>query len=401
LELALPIRPCPIGDSYVTKDQLHTIQELYPMDLYLCMDCAHLQLPTVIDPKILFSNYTYKTSSSHGLVNHFEQYAQNVFQKLDLKAQAANSGLVVEIGSNDGTLLKCFQKRGFRVLGIDPAEAIAAESTVNGVETLPTFFNEAVADQILATKGRASLICANNVFAHADDMMGIAAGISKLLSKDGVFVFEVSYLLDLVNKNVFDTIYHEHLCHHAIGPLAKFLRRFGMTLFDVERVDSKGGSIRCFAQPNEGPRSVSSQIQKMIDLEIQQGFDRLSVYSDFGHRLEKLREDFHLFLDAARAKGKKISGYGASNPNTTIVFHLELGEYFSTLYDDNPVKQGMFSPRLHIPVVPSEHIYDDRPDYLVLLAWAFADPIQKRHQRYLKACHGRFIVPIPEMRLIG
>jgi len=396
LELAVPIRPSPIGDAYVAKEQLNSVQELYPMDLYLCMSCAHLQLPYVVDPKILFANYTYTTSSSPGLIQHFEKYSQEVCEKLQLPGP----GFAVEIGSNDGTLLSFFKKKGFQVLGIDPAETIAQQATSRGIETWAKFFNESVAQRIMTEKGPASLVCANNVFAHADDMMGIASGISKILTKEGVFVFEVSYIVDLVERNVFDTIYHEHLCHHSIKPLESFLRRFGLMLFDIERNASKGGSIRCFAQRLEGVRPISPVIRQLIENEAAKGYDKLQVYSEFAQRLEKMREDLHLFLDAAKAQGKKIAGYGASNPNTTILFHLELGKYLTTLYDDNPVKQGMFSPRLHIPVVPSEKIYQDKPDYIVMLAWAYADRIGARHEKFLKA-GGRFIVPIPEIRIIG
>jgi SAM-dependent methyltransferase len=397
LELAVPIRPCPVGDAYVTKQDLHTIQDLYPMDLHLCMDCYHLQLLHVVNPEILFGNYTYTTSSSPGLVNHFENYCKDVTSKLNF----SKPGFVMEIGSNDGTLLNFFRQKGHNVLGIDPAQSIAKKAIERGVETWPRFFNSQVADEVLGAKGSAQLVCANNVFAHADDMMGIASGIRKLLQPDGVFVFEVSYICDLVEKNVFDTIYHEHLCHHSIHPLESFLRKFGMMLFDVERNASKGGSIRCFAQRTDGPRIVSPVIQQLKEQERAKGYDKLQVYADFAKRLEKMRDDLHIFLDAAKAQGKKIAGYGASNPNTTILFHLELGEYFKVLYDDNPVKQGMYSPRLHIPVVSSEQIYQDKPDYIVLLAWAYADRIGIRHEKFLRELGGRFIAPIPEVRIIG
>ena len=397
LELAVPMRPCPIGDSFVPSNDLLREQRLYPMDLYLCMDCSHLQLPTVVNPRILFSDYIYTTSSSPGLVQHFEKYCDDVESKIRLDP----GSFVFEIGSNDGTLLNFFKKKGHQVLGVDPAKAISEAATQSGVETLNHFFDDNLAARIRTERGSADLICANNVFAHADNMIGIVDGIASLLKPTGVFVFEVSYIVDLIERNVFDTIYHEHLCHHAIRPLDTFLSSHGMELFDVERNSSKGGTIRCFAQLKSGVRPKSPKVQEMKEAEISKGYQKLGIYAAFSKRLDKMREDIHVILDGMKSKGKKIEAFGASNPAMTILFHFGLEPYFSKIYDDNKKKQGLFSPRLHLPVVPSEQIYSDKPDCVFLLAWAYADRIAQKHEKYLSEVGGRFVVPIPDVRIIS
>ncbi len=245
LQLVLPIRPSPIGDAFVPKERLHEEQELFPLDCYLCADCGHLQNLDVVNPEILFRDYTYRTSVSLGLVEHFRQYAELALKELEIEP----GGLVAEIGSNDGSLLRAFQAHGMRVIGVDPAREIAEQATQNGVPTVPEFFNATIANDIRAAHGSAALVCANNVFAHMDDMSEVTAGIRKLLADQGVFIFEVSYIVDMIDNMVFDTIYHEHVSHHALMPLERFLNRHDMTIFDVARMPTKGGSIRVFAQP--------------------------------------------------------------------------------------------------------------------------------------------------------
>ncbi|MGH2397412.1 MAG: methyltransferase domain-containing protein, partial [bacterium] len=278
LELALPIKPSPIADAYIPAARLGQPQETYPLDLYLCLDCSHVQNLDIVNPEVLFRDYLFTTSSSGGLVAHFKQYAADVVSQFQVKP----GSLVVEIGSNDGSLLKFFKQEGMRVLGIDPAREIARQATQAGVETLPEFFGLGIATKIRKDYGDASVFCANNVFAHADDLADIVRGIREVLADDGIFVFEVSYLIDMVYKFLFDTVYHEHVSYHSIAPLAKFFERLGMQLIDVQRIASKGGSIRGFAQRRpEGKRRVESVIAEMIRLEQQRGFNKPAVYQDY------------------------------------------------------------------------------------------------------------------------
>jgi SAM-dependent methyltransferase len=396
LELVLPILPSAIGDAFVSNDQLNEVQDLYPLDTYLCLDCGHLQNLDVVDPEILFRNYTYRTSVSMGLVEHFKNYAQAAVSGLNIP----HASLVVEIGSNDGSLLKAYKAQGMRVMGVDPAKAIAATATAEGVKTLPEFFTYAIAQQILAETGPAMLMCANNVFAHADNIADIVKGIRSLLAPDGVFVFEVSYVPDIIDNFVFDTIYHEHVSHHALIPLERFFNSLDMTLFNVERVSTKGGSIRGFAQPmSTGKRAKTKPYLHMLEEENRRGIVRPEIYRAFYRDIEKRKQAVLEYLDNAIAQGKTVAAYGASTTTTTLLYHFELQTRLKFIVDDNPLKYNLYSPGAHIPVYSSDQLYASQsPDIVVILAWQYAENIIKKHGKYLKE-GGVFVVPLSELKI--
>jgi SAM-dependent methyltransferase len=396
LERVLPIRPSPIGDAFVTAERTSEPQDLYPLDCYLCLDCGHLQNLDVVDPDVLFRDYTYRTSVSLGLVEHFKRYARSVVEGLGIP----QGSLVVEIGSNDGSLLKAFKSEGMRVQGIDPARNIAASATEDGVPTIPDFFSSRLAAMIKAEQGSAAVFCANNVFAHIDDMSDVVDGIRLLLADDGAFVFEVSYIVDMIDNMVFDTIYHEHVSHHALIPLETFFNRHDMTLFHVARTGTKGGSIRAFAQPKStGKRPRSAELSALIAEEERRGITGPQIYRDWFNAIESRKRKVLNLLDHAIAEGKTVAAYGASTTTTTLLYHFELEKRVSFIVDDNPLKQGRFSPGAHIPVLPSSELGAKRPDIVVILAWIYAEPILKRNQAYLEA-GGQFLVPLPEPQTI-
>jgi len=397
IELAVPLNASPIADAYVPASRLGTPQELYPLDLYLCRDCGHIQNIDVVDPEILFRDYLFTTGSSAGLVEHFRQYAADVVKNLGVKP----GSLVAEIGSNDGTLLKQFKAHGMRVLGIDPAREIARQATESGVETLPEFFSAGLAAQIRKDYGGASVFCANNVFAHADDLADIVRGIRDVLADDGVFVFEATYLIDFIDNFLFDTVYHEHVSYHSVDPLARFFDRLGMQLIDVQRNASKGGSIRGYAQRKpEGKRAVKPVVGELIALERKRGFNQIQLYRDYSARITERKVALNAFLNKEIAAGKLIAGYGASTTTTTLMWHFELTRKLAFVADDNPVKHGLYCPACHIPVVPSEELYVRKPDYVVILAWQYAAPIMIKHLRFEKQ-GGRFVVPLPSLQIVS
>jgi len=393
----LPILPSAIGDAFLPREQAERQhQRVYPLDVYLCLDCGHLQNLDVVDPEILFRNYTYRTAVSVGLVEHFGLYAAAVVSELDLEP----GSLVVEIGSNDGSLLKAFKAHGMHVVGVDPATNIAAAATAEDVPTLPEFFSTAIANRIRSEDGAAALVCANNVFAHADNLADIVAGIRKLLVPNGAFVFEVSYVPDIVDNFAFDTIYHEHVSHHALIPLERFFNRFDMTLFDAVRAPTKGGSVRGFAQPRStGQRPRSERLDLLFAEEQRRGITRPEIYRDFFQALENRKRVVLDYLDDAIAKGKTIAGFGASTTTTTLLYHFELGSRIRFLVDDNPIKHNTVSPGLHIPVLQSSELYARRPDIVVVLAWIHADKIVERHRQFVTD-GGVLLIPLPEMNLV-
>ncbi len=397
LDLVLPILPSAIGDDFIPAHLLNEKQDTYSLDTYLCLGCGHLQNIDIVNPDILFRNYTYKSSVSLGLVDYFKQYANEVVSQLHLPTDS----LVVELGSNDGSLLKAFKEKGLRVVGVDPARNIAAAATTAGIPTVPEFFTLQVAENISTHHGKANLICANNVFAHADNIADIVKGIRHLLTDDGVFVFEVSYVPDIIDNMVFDTIYHEHVSHHAIIPLENFFNALDMTLFDAKKVKSKGGSIRGFAQPRStGQRAKSKDLLAMIVEEERRGILQPKIYRDFFESIEKRKKATLNYVKEALAQGKKVAGFGASTTTTTLLYHFELQDKLSFIVDDNPIKQGLYSPGAHIPVLPSSALQTEKPDLVVILAWMYADVMINKSQAYLEA-GGEFLRPLPEVRVVN
>lgn len=395
LQLALRLPASPIGDAFVPVSQKEIPQPEYPLDLNLCTTCGHVQLGHVLDSETLFREYLFETRTSLGLVNHFKQYAHDLLTQYP----AEPKDLVVEIGSNDGSLLTFFREAGLRVLGVDPARRPAETAQQSGIPTLVDFFTSDLAKLIERQYGRATIIAANNVFAHADHLRDMAVGIRQLLADDGLFVFEVSYLLDIVERLLFDTIYHEHLSYHAIKPLDRFLAEAGLQLIDVQRISSKGGSIRCVAQLSGGPRPVSPIVSELIAHEDHIGLDRPEIYQEMQQRIEVLRQDVWSRINPILKSGREVVGYGASPTATTLLYAFGLQNHLAYLVDDNPIKHGLLSPGHHLPVYPSSELTVRQPAMAVIFPWMFIEPIRRRNADYLKA-GGRFIVPLPSVNIL-
>jgi SAM-dependent methyltransferase len=395
VELVLEMPSCPPVDDFIPASRLAESQPLFPMDLYLCRECGHAQLLDVVSPELLFGDYLYTTAGSPGLIGYFEDYAATVMAQLKVPAGAS----VLDIGSNDGTLLRFFKRAGYRVLGVDPAARIAATATAEGIETVPGFFTRALAGELRSRRGPFDLITANNVFAHADALGDMAEGARWLLPPSGVFVFEVSHLLDLVQGMFFDTVCHEHLSYHSLKPLRRFLAAHGLHLFHVDTTPSKGGSIRCFAQPAGGPRLESPRVEELVRLEESAGLYRPETYAGWSRRIQAAREALARRLEESRAAGRRLAGYGASATATVLSYSFELGPWLEFVVDDNRRRQGLFTPGWHTPVVGAKALLTEAPDEVVVLVWRFAEMIAQRNQAYLER-GGRFIVPLPELRVI-
>ena len=307
---------------------------------------------------------------------------------------------MVDIGSNDGTLLRFFKEGGRRILGVDPAREITDQARASGIPTIVEFFTPALAARIRDEHGPASVITSNNVIAHIDDLAAVMHGISHLLAPDGVFVFEVSYLADVVEKTLFDTIYHEHLDYHSVGPLVGFFSRCGLELIEAERVDTHGGSLRGVVQRKGGPRAVGSSVARALAQEKALELDRPATFRDFAAHIETLKAELIGLLKKLKAEGKRIAGFGAPAKTTTLMYHFgfEPG-MIDFIVDDSPLKQGHFTPGMHIPVVPTQQLYERRPDYAVILAWNFAEPIMAKHAAFREG-GGRFIIPLPKVHVV-
>jgi SAM-dependent methyltransferase len=391
----LSLTPTPPANAFVPRERLEERQAAYPLDVHLCRGCGHAQLLDVVDPQILFRDYVYVSGTSPVFVEHFRRYADSVAEL----AGAGPGSLAVDIGSNDGTLLRFLRDRGMRVLGVDPAREIARRATESGIETLPVFFTAELARKLRGERGPARLIAANNVFAHADDLGDIADGVRALLERDGVFVFEVSYLGDVLENTLFDTIYHEHLSYHSLKPLPGFFRAHGLQVFDAQRVPTHGGSLRCMVQRDDGGRAVSPAVAALVAEEARKGLDRPETFERFAAGIGAVKDALTALLRRIRAEGGRVAGYGAPAKATTLLYHFDLGGALDFIVDDSPLKQGLYSPGFHIPVVGSQALAEKRPDYLLILAWNFAAPIMERCRDYGKA-GGRFIVPLPKCEVL-
>ena len=397
LKRVIELTPTPPGNRVLHPDEVGEAMPAYPLEVYFCLSCFHLQLGYVVDPKILYQRrYTYVSATSPVFVEHLRDYAHAMIERFSLTP----GGLVADIGSNDGTCLSFFKARGFEVLGIDPATEIARRASDNGIETISDFFGLAMARQMLEERGAARLITSHNACAHIDDLSDVLEGVRHWLRDDGLFVMEVGYLVDVYQNAWFDTIYHEHLDYHTVSPLPRFFARFGLEVIGVERIAPQGGSIRVITQKKGGPFRSDGSLSDLLDLERRLSMDRPETFETFNQRVNAVRSELTQLLKRLKQQGKSISGYGAPTKATTLLMHFDLGrEVLDFAYEDNPLKYGCLIPGSLIPILPASELYEKRPDYLVILAWNFAGPIMEKHARFHDE-GGRFILPMPEPGIV-
>jgi SAM-dependent methyltransferase len=393
--MALHYTATPPADAYVSLEYRDVVQEVYPLALYLCHDCGFSQVCDVIRADSIYVDYIYETKSSLGLVDHFQRYADAVLNRIKPQPGA----LIVDLGSNDGTLLRSFKERGMTVLGVDPAREIAHAATVSGIETLPEFFTAELSRRIRRERGAVTIVTANNIFANVDELGEFTENIRTLLSPDGVFIFESYYLSDLIENMVFDFIYHEHLSSFSVTPLVSFFRRHGMELIDAHRVPTKGGSLHYTAQLAGGPRPISATVGELVVEEARRGLGRIETFKAFAARIDFAKEQLLALLGKLKGEGKTIAGYGAAATTTTLIYHFELGNYLDYLVDEYSRKQNVLSPGLHLPVLPPQVLIDRKTDYVVILAWRYVQPILEKNRAY-RDQGGRFIVPLPNLQMI-
>jgi len=349
----------------------------------------------VVHPEILYQrNYSYVSGTSPVFVKHLGEYAAYMVERFTFP----RNGLVVDVGSNDGTALRFFKQAGYKVLGLDPALKIVQRANEDGIETLCEFFTLDVAKRCEKTYGKAVLINAHNACAHIDDLKGVIEGVKYWLADDGLFVMEVGYLLDIVENAWFDTIYHEHLDFHSVEPLVAFLQRLGFEVIVAERIKPQGGSIRLICQKVGGRRKADGSVDKLIQLERAAGLHLAGTFRRFGEKIDHIGADLSKLIRGLKEQGAAIAGFGAPTKATTLLIHFQLGHVLDFLVDDNPLKQNLYSPGLHIPVVSAEELYRRKPDFLLILAWNFADSIMERHKAF-RAHGGRFILPMPEPKI--
>jgi novobiocin biosynthesis protein NovU/D-mycarose 3-C-methyltransferase len=387
----------PLANGFLDPAPSYEGEPTYPADVIVCRRCWLMSLRQVVDPEALFGHYVYVSSNSDQINQHMRRVADWCTQKLGL----APGDLVVEMGSNIGTQLALFKERGMQVTGVDPARNLVQVANDNGIESIAEFFGPEVAGPITRSQGEAKLVLGRQCFAHIDDVHNILKGVDAVLAPDGGLVIEVPYLLDLLNENQFDTIYHEHLSYYSLGTLRILLEAHGLRLVDVERADVHGGSIVIFATRTTNPRQPAAAVAALLDLEEKHGLSTELPYRQFAERTRQVIDSVGSLVRALAGKGERIAAYGAPSKGTHLLIACGLtSKEIEFCIDTTPLKHGKVLPGSHVPVRSPEQGRQTPPDYYLLLAWNYADEIIGKERSFLDG-GGRFIVPIPEPRIVS
>lgn len=368
-----------------------------PLRLVFCPACSLLQIDETVRPDVLFRNYFYRSSFSDAFLRH----AQAISERMIAERRLGAGSLVIEAASNDGYLLQNYQRAGVPVLGIEPAANIARIAVEErGIPTLNEFFGADIAARLRAEGRRADVIHANTVLAHVADLNGFVGGFRTLLADDGVVVSESPYAQDFIAETEFDTIYHEHLCYYSLTALDHLFQRNGLQIFDVERIAVHGGSLRIFASPRRAGLAIRPAVPALLAEEAAWGVGDAAAYRGFAVRVERIRTDLVEMLAQLRRAGKTVAAYGAAAKGATLLNYAGIGPgQLEFVADRSTLKQGKLMPGVRLPIVGVEEIGRRKPDYLLILAWNFADEIMRQQEAYRRA-GGSFIIPIPAVRIV-
>ena len=388
----LDLGSMPPANSFLKKRELKKTEKKFPLVVYFCEDCKLLQLLDVVNPEILFGHYSYLTSASKPLADHFIEMGRNLAKRFIV----SKNDLIIEIGGNDAVLLESIKDK-CRVLNIEPAQNLAEVSRQKGVETINDFFNKNnLADKIFEKYGSAKLIIANNVMAHIDDVKSVFAGIKTLIGDDGVFVFEAHWVGNLINQGGFDQIYHEHLCYFSLIAIKNLVERFNFKIFDVQLVPIHGQSLRVYVG---NKFKVCDSVKKFLNKEKKIGLNKAEIFLEFSERVRKNKKKLVNLLEQLK-KTKKIIGYGAPAKGNTLLnfFGINAG-ILDFLIDSTSLKQKTYTPGTHIPVVFPEKLKEVKPDYILLLAWNYENAILEK-EKDLRESGVKFIIPVPNVRIV-
>jgi SAM-dependent methyltransferase len=388
----------PLANAYLTAEQLAAGDERrYPLHARVCGACLLVQVEPVVPPEEIFSDYAYFSSFSDSWLDHSRRYVEAMSQRFGLGAKS----LVVEIASNDGYLLQYFVQRGVPVLGIEPAANCAAEAKKKGVSSLVEFFGTKLAERLSGEGKKPDLLLGNNVLAHVPDINDFVQGLSRLLGPRGVVTMEFPHLLNLIEQNQFDTIYHEHFSYLSFLTVEKIFAHHGLVLFDVEELPTHGGSLRIYARhAADSSKPVGERVNALRAKETRAGLDKVATYTAYEEKVKRTKRRLLEFLVKAKDEGKRVAGYGAPAKGNTLLNYCGVrGDFIDFTVDRSPHKQGCYLPGVRIPIFHPDKLKEARPDYLLILPWNLKDEIT-RQVAYVRDWGGRFVVPIPEVTVL-
>lgn len=395
LSLFFDLGKMALANSFLKKSDLKKSENIYPLRVFFCHNCNLCQLIEIIDPKILFRDYVYFSSEMPVLPEHFKDYAKQVHKNFI----SSTDELVVEIGSNDGILLKAFKDLGAKVLGVDPAVNIAKIANERGIETLPEFFSEKLAKKIQKKYGNAKAIIGNNVVAHINNHQDLIKAIKLLLVPDGVFIFEAPYLVDMFENFTFDTIYHEHLSYLAVRPMEKLFEKYNMEIFDVQIFPVQGNSLRVYVC-KKGQYQIQTTVEKLKKKELKLGFDKFESYKKLVSKIEKMKKKVNTLLTGLKKQGKKISAYGAPAKGNTLLNYYGIGsEVLDYATEELPSKINLYTPGTHLEVIDIKEARKNPPDFYLLLAWNYKESALSKEELFRKR-GGKFIMPVGDIEII-
>ena len=392
------LKPTPPANSFRKHTSIRN--KKYPLNIFLCLNCKHLQLVNIIDPKILFLNYLYSSGASKVYIKHLKDYANDVIIKYELNN---SKDLICDIASNDGTFLKFFKVKGFKVLGVEPAKNLAKIAKNKGVKTKNNFFDINFINLNKKLIKTFKVITANHVFAHLKYINDFVLAVNKLLKDDGIFIFEVGYLIDVLEKKYFDTIYHEHLDFHHLQPLIKFFKKFKMTIINVQRNNTQGGSIRVHVVKNCNKliKLKSNNIEKIINLEKHKKLSMVKTYKSFFQNIEKQKNNFLKLLQSKKLKNRVIVGYGAAAKATTLLSYYEMPEnIIKIIIDDSKIKENYYMPGYDIQIKRFNYLKKINFDYIVIFAWNFSEIIIEK-LKTVRSKNFKIILLFPVVKIIS
>jgi SAM-dependent methyltransferase len=386
----------PLANGLLAEGDLDRPEPRFPLELVFCEHCALLQITESVDPELLFGEYAYFSSYSTTMLEHAAELVERLISERGL----GRDSLAMEVASNDGYLLQHYVQAGVPALGIDPARNVVGAAAERGVETICAFFGEELARELAAGGRRASVLHANNVLAHVPDVNGVVAGIAEVLAVEGIAVIETPYVRDLVERTEFDTVYHEHLFYYSLTALDRLFTRNGLRIVDVERLDIHGGSLRVFAVRADSAEEARPAVRELLDEEERLGISEPGYFEDFAARVETLRGELLAVLRDLKEQGHRIAAYGAAAKGATLLNAFGIGTgVLDFVADRSEHKQGLYMPGVRLPIVAPEHLLEEMPDEVLLLAWNFADEILEQQAEYRRR-GGRFIVPIPQPQIV-